>query len=187
MFQLTLIAGGNLSFLNWLTIVPALACIDDAVWAKILPRRLVRRADRAASVAAASRAMEKAGWAVAALIGILSIQPVTNMLSPRQIMNTSFDPLNLVNTYGAFGSVGRERLNVVFEGTDADAPDSDRAVWKAYPYIALPVDPKRMPMQIAPINLGSIGKCGSRQWEHRKSILGRSTSFGICFTTILAP
>ena len=150
LFQLTLIAGGNLSFLNWLTIVPALACIDDAVWAKILPRRLVRRADRAASEVAPSRAMENAGWAVAALIGILSIQPVTNMLSPRQIMNTSFDPLNLVNTYGAFGSVGRERLNVVFEGTDADTPDSDRAVWKAYPYVALPVDPKRMPIQIAP-------------------------------------
>ena len=33
-------------------------------------------------------------------------------------MNTSFDPLDLVNTYGAFGSVGKERYNVVFEGTD---------------------------------------------------------------------
>jgi hypothetical protein len=27
-------------------------------------------------------------------------------------------PLDLVNTYGAFGSVGRERLEIVFEGTD---------------------------------------------------------------------
>ena len=59
-------------------------------------------------------------------------------------MNTSFDPLDLVNTYGAFGSVGRERLNVVFEGTDAGAPD-DGAVWKAYPYKALPVELNRMP------------------------------------------
>ena len=39
-------------------------------------------------------------------LGLLSIQPVVNMLSARQIMNTSFDPLDLVNTYGAFGSVG---------------------------------------------------------------------------------
>jgi hypothetical protein len=38
-----------------------------------------------------------------------------------------------VNTYGAFGSVGRERMNVVFEGTDSATPD-DRAVWKEYPY-----------------------------------------------------
>jgi len=55
----------------------------------------------------------------------------------------------LVNTYGAFGTVGQERLNVVFEGTDADSPD-DRAVWKAYPYVALPVALDRRPRQIAP-------------------------------------
>ena len=36
-FQLTLIASGNLSFLNWLTIVPALACFDDDAWARLLP------------------------------------------------------------------------------------------------------------------------------------------------------
>ena len=64
-------------------------------------------------------------------------------------MNTSFDPLDLVNTYGAFGSVGRERLNVVFEGTDATVLDA-RAVWKAYTYQALPVELNRMPRQIAP-------------------------------------
>ncbi len=40
-----------------------------------------------------------------------------------QMMNTSFDPLDLVNTYGAFGSVGRERDEIVFEGT-ADATPS---------------------------------------------------------------
>ena len=57
---------------------------------------------------------------------MLSIPPVLNMLSPRQIMNTSFDPLDLVNTYGAFGSVGRERLNVVFEGTMDETPDDER-------------------------------------------------------------
>jgi hypothetical protein len=150
LFQFALIAGGNLSFLNWLTIVPALACFDDAVWAKVLPQRLVRRANLAASEAARSRAMEVAGWAVAALVCLLSIQPVANMLSPRQIMNTAFDPLNLVNTYGAFGSVGRERLNVVFEGTEAETPDDAQAVWETYPYAALPADPKRRPPQIAP-------------------------------------
>ena len=38
-------------------------------------------------------------------------------------MNTSFDRLALVNTYGAFGTVGRERDEIVFEGTDDDALD----------------------------------------------------------------
>jgi hypothetical protein len=64
-------------------------------------------------------------------------------------MNTSFDRLDLVNTYGAFGSVGRERLNVVFEGTDGD-PAAPETVWQAYPYRALPVALDRRPPQIAP-------------------------------------
>jgi hypothetical protein len=149
LFQFTLILGGNLSFLNWLTIVPALACFDDGFWVKLLPRALVNRASSAAAVAQPSRRMQRVSMAVAVLVGALSVQPVANLISPRQIMNTSFDPLDLVNTYGAFGSVGRERLNVVFEGTDAGAADI-RAVWKAYPYQALPVELNRRPPQIAP-------------------------------------
>ena len=57
LFQLTLIAGGNLSFLNWLTIVPALACFDDAVWEKFLPRRLVEHAYAKSSTARRSDGM----------------------------------------------------------------------------------------------------------------------------------
>lgn len=148
-FQLALIAGGNLSFLNWLTIVPALACFDDALWARILPRRLVLRARAASASAAPVRWPAVVGGLVAALVGVLSIQPVVNLLSARQIMNTAFDPLDLVNTYGAFGSIGRERLNVVFEGTDAAIP-WEGADWKPYPYFALPVDPDKRPVQVAP-------------------------------------
>jgi hypothetical protein len=149
-FQATLIASGNLSFLNWLTIVPALACFDDGVWARLLPRALVARAQRAAETALPSGAMRRTAFALAALVALLSVGPVLNLFSPQQIMNTSFSPLALVNTYGAFGTVGRERGNVVFEGTDAELPD-ERAVWKAYPYRALPVDPARRPPQIAPV------------------------------------
>ena len=149
LFQLTLIAGGNLSFLNWLTIVPALACFDDSFWSRILPRALVRKATAADVSAKPSLPMQRIAWGVAVVVGLLSFQPVVNMISPRQIMNTSFDPLDLVNTYGAFGSVGRERFNVVFEGTDAKIPDA-RATWKAYPYQALPVALDKRPVQIAP-------------------------------------
>jgi hypothetical protein len=148
-FQGMLILSGNLSFLNWLTIVPALACFDDGVWSKLLPRAWVARAERAAAAAEPSRAMQRVAWGLVALVALLSVDPVLNMLSSRQIMNTSFTPLALVNTYGAFGTVERERLNVVFEGTDAEVPD-EGGVWKAYPYRALPVEPGRRPPQIAP-------------------------------------
>ncbi|HWO13012.1 MAG TPA: lipase maturation factor family protein, partial [Polyangiaceae bacterium] len=43
LFQLALILSGNLSFLNWLTMVVAFACFDDTAWRALLPARLVRR------------------------------------------------------------------------------------------------------------------------------------------------
>jgi lipase maturation factor len=148
-FQGTLILSGNLSFLNWLTIVPALACLDDGVWSRVLPAAVVRRAERAEAEAQPSAAMQRVSWAVVTLVALLSIQPVANLASPRQIMNTAFDRLDLVNSYGAFGTVGRERWNVVFEGTADEARDP-AAQWKPYPYRALPVALDRRPVVIAP-------------------------------------
>jgi hypothetical protein len=152
LFQLNIILSGNLSFLNWLTIVPALACFDDGFWKRILPQRLVQKAQAAAESAVESKPMLTTALVVTIVIGLLSIRPVFNMLSPRQIMNTSFDPLDLVNTYGAFGTVGKERLNVVFEGT-ADDDSTDKAIWKPYLYKGLPVLPDKRPPQIAPYQL----------------------------------
>src|SRR5207248_5312559 len=40
LFQLTLILSGNLSFLNWLTVVPILACFDDSCFSTLIRRRL---------------------------------------------------------------------------------------------------------------------------------------------------
>ena len=119
---------------------------------KILPHQLVRRATHAARMSVPSKPMVITSWVITIIIAILSIQPVFNILSPRQIMNTSFDPLDLVNTYGAFGSVGRERLNVVFEGTNDEVPD-EKANWKSYRYKGLPVDLNKRPPQIAPYQL----------------------------------
>jgi hypothetical protein len=149
LLQLILILSGNLSFLNWLTIIPALACLDDGFCARILPKAIVRKATTAAATAEPSRPMTITAWVITFIIGLLSIQPVLNMLSPQQIMNTSFDPLYLVNTYGAFGSVGEERLNVVFEGT-ADSIPTDSAHWMEYDYKDLPVALDKRPSQIAP-------------------------------------
>jgi Lipase maturation factor len=152
LLQLILILSGNLSFLNWLTIIPALACFDDGFWSRLLPRALVRKAEAAERDAVSSRPMLITAWIVTAIVALLSIRPVANMLSPRQIMNTSFDPLELVNTYGAFGTVGQERLNVVFEGTMDENP-GDSANWKPYIYKGLPVALDKRPPQIAPYQL----------------------------------
>ena len=152
LFQFNIILSGNLSFLNWLTIVPALACLDDGFWAKLLPHALVRKAEIAAERAETSRAMQTTAWVVTVVVLFLSVAPVINMVSTQQVMNTSFDPLDLVNTYGAFGTVGQERYNVIFEGT-TDADSSDNAHWKEYVYKGLPVMLNKRPPQIAPYQL----------------------------------
>jgi len=149
LFQVVLILSGNLSFLNWLTILPVLACFDDACWSKLLPKKLVQMAVKADERAEPSQVMQISAWSISVIIALLSIQPVYNMISPQQRMNASFDPLDLVNTYGAFGSVGTERYNVVFEGTMDKYPENS-AHWKAYPYKGLPVALDKRPPQIAP-------------------------------------
>lgn len=87
--------------------------------------------------------------ALSILVGVLSIAPVTNLFSNRQVMNDSFEPFDLVNTYGAFGAVGKERFEIVFEGTTDEFITGDTA-WQEYEFVAKPGDPNRRPPFIAP-------------------------------------
>lgn len=138
--QLWLIASGNFSWLNWLTVVIALPVI---AW----PWGATPRPDPGAPL-----------WygitvsAVAAGLLWLSRKPARNLLSRRQSMNRSFDPLHLVNTYGAFGSVTRVRHEVVVEGTDDERPRED-SDWRAYEFKGKPGDVRRRPRQFAPYHL----------------------------------
>jgi len=148
-FQVVLILSGNLSFLNWLTIVPALACFDDSLLSKLVPRQIAHWAARAAESAILSRAQELAAAGLVVLVAALSISPVANMISAHQIMNTSFNRLHLVNTYGAFGSVGQIRMEIIFEGTD-ERNLNEHTQWKEYEFKAKPGNPYRRPVMVAP-------------------------------------
>src|SRR5260370_26815652 len=117
-FQIFLIVSGNLSFLNYLTIIPFLACFPYTFLRHFLPSALVQRAERAAEESEPSRINNTIAVALSIVVVYLSVAHVLNLFSGRQLMNYSYDPLDLVNTYGAFGSVGRERDEIIFEGTD---------------------------------------------------------------------
>jgi hypothetical protein len=143
-FQLTLIVSGNLSWLNWLTIVLAFNTLDDR-WLSWLPVSMP-------TLAPIPGAQRLVTYGLTVLVAFLSIAPAMNMLSSEQIMNTAFNPLQIVNTYGAFGSVTRERFEIVVEGTDDDSV-TDRSVWREYEFKGKPGDPARRPAQIAPYHL----------------------------------
>jgi hypothetical protein len=57
--------------------------------------------------------------------------------------------LHLVNTYGAFGAVTRERLEVVIKGTDAEFPDASTQ-WREYEFKGKPGDVNRAPCIVSP-------------------------------------
>nr|WP_202485532.1 lipase maturation factor family protein [Streptomyces sp. SID4985] len=136
--QLWLVLSGNFAWLNWITIVLAFSAL-------LLPTD-------APSVPPAPLWYEVLVLAVGAGLLFLSHRPVLNMVSRRQVMNRSYDPLHLVNTYGAFGSVGRVRYEVVVEGTYDDPPRED-SDWRAYEFRGKPGDLRHWPRQFAPYHL----------------------------------
>jgi hypothetical protein len=143
-FQLILIIGGNLSWLNWLTIVLAITTLDDRFlsWLPVT-------APAWQPIPGAQRIVT---LALAAIVGMLSIAPAVNMLSPGQVMNTAFNPLQIVNTYGAFGSVTKERYEIVVEGTDAETVTGTTA-WREYEFKGKPGNPAQLAPQVAPYHL----------------------------------
>jgi Lipase maturation factor len=149
-FQLVLILSGNLSWLNWLTIVVTLSCFDDRALLRLCPRRFRIRLAPLARAAPLSKARRIAVAALAVLVGVLSINPVANLFSSEQVMNSSFDPLYLVNTYGAFGGIGRERYEIILEGTSDDDPTDEGAHWLPYEFRCKPGDLTRRPCVVAP-------------------------------------
>src|ERR1039458_34846 len=144
-FQSLIFAGGNLSWLNALTMVLAVSTFDDRFLARFLPMR-------APATGRPALAHRLATIGVGILVAILSIQPIRNMLSPAQVMNTVYNRFHLVGTYGAFGSITRPRYEVIVEGTDEQVLTASTK-WREYEFKGKPGGLARMPPQIAPYHL----------------------------------
>ena len=143
--QVWLILSGNYAWLNFLTIALAASSFDDDILGRLLPLQ--------------TPDMQPApGWfqatvmVVAVAMAVLSYWPVRNMASSSQVMNYSYNPLRLVNTYGLFGSITTQRYEVVIEGTD-EAQLGPETTWREYAFKAKPGDPHRRPRQVAPYHL----------------------------------
>ena len=147
-FQLLLILSGNLAWLNYLTIILCLSCFDDAHLQRLVPKKLLQRIP-VHEKTHTSRARFACLYLVSALLCALSINPLLNMFSSSQVMNASFEPFHLVNTYGAFGSVGKERDEIIIEGTD-ELEITDKTVWREFEFHCKPGDVDRRPCVVSP-------------------------------------
>ncbi|MFL5783464.1 MAG: lipase maturation factor family protein [Bacteriovoracaceae bacterium] len=129
--QLILVISGNYSWLNWLTIVLGFLCFTDPV---------------------ATVAGPPADWFFFGMIPfgiwvlILSIEPAKNLWAKRQKMNYCWNRWHLVGAYGAFGSVTKERYEIVVEG-------EKNGEWREYEFKGKPGRLDRVPGVFAPYHL----------------------------------
>lgn len=144
--QLWLVASGNFAWLNWITIVLAAGALDQS-WLPEMASDLVP-----SDLPQSPVWFTALGMVFAAAVVMLSYWPVRNLASRSQRMNISFNPIHLVNSYGAFGTVGRSRRELVIEGT-ADTELTERTAWREYQFKGKPGAVKRLPRQWAPYHL----------------------------------
>jgi hypothetical protein len=144
--QAWLVLTGNFAWLNWLSIVLATSALGDVVVHALLPAWPAEH-----DYAPTPLWFTILVIAVVAWLTVLSFFPARNLLSRRQLMNSSFNRFHLVNTYGAFGSVTKHRDEIEIEGTLAEDPTEDD--WVAYAFKGKPGDPRRVPAQFAPYHL----------------------------------
>jgi hypothetical protein len=143
--QSWLVVSGNFAWLNVITIALAISSFDNAALGRVFPLEPYQ-------------AQQPPDWyvvvvfAITALIVVLSYRPARNLLSRRQLMNASFDPFHIVGTYGAFGSVTKERFEIVIEGT-AEPVVTPQTLWREYEFKGKPGDVRRRPPQVAPYHL----------------------------------
>jgi hypothetical protein len=139
--QVWLVVTGNFAWLNWVTIVIAFSAVGlpgigapevtGAPWPGIPLYWFVITA------------------AVGLLVVALSWPALRNLVARRQLMNASFNRWQIGNAYGAFGTVTKERIEIVVEGA-ADAEGED---WREYGFRGKPGDVHRVPGQFAPYHL----------------------------------
>ena len=135
--QAWLVITGNFAWLNWATIVIAFSAIG-------LP-----------SARTTAPGIPLYWLIITSLVGILylalSWPALRNLFARRQLMNASFNRWQLANAYGAFGTVTKERIEIVVEGTLAVDPDAGD--WREYDFKGKPGDVRRVPRQFAPYHL----------------------------------
>ena len=146
-FMLNIAMSGNFSFLNHLTIVPALACLDDDCLSVFCPRAAKARPGPATRARLGGLVRWTIDLALVSIIAYLSVPVVQNLLQSegkRQMMNASFGAFRLVNTYGAFGNVGKERYEAIV------SVSHDRRRWEELEFPCKPGSVTRRPCLCAP-------------------------------------
>ena len=105
--QAWLVLSGNFAWVNLLTICLCLSLVSDSA---------VGLADLRPVLVAPSDWVLWVQIPFAAAMLVLAWQPLRNLLSPAQKMNARYNPLLIGSSYGAFGTIGKQRRELIVEG-----------------------------------------------------------------------
>ena len=138
---------GNYCFFNWLTIALAILIIDDSLW-----HRWFRKSVEVSE----SKAQNRNFWnrfvatPICVFLILLSLVPMARLTfrarMPEVLMKVYalVNPFNLVNHYGLFAVMTKERPEIIIEGSE------DGQNWKAYEFKYKIGDVIRRPKFVAP-------------------------------------
>jgi len=143
--QFWLVLSGNFAWLKWTAILLAFSAFPNQILGKILPLTIPQNLTT-------PMAFQVTTMPIALILALMAIWPITNMLSRRQLMNASFNSLHIMNTYGAFGTVTKERYEIVIEGTNDEAI-TPQTQWQEYEFKGKPGNIYNRPRQYAPYHL----------------------------------
>ncbi len=174
LLQVLIFLTGNYCFFNLLTLALCVLLLDDALLARLVPRRW-RKGGLAAQtqlecpatvpgeralgkmlvpdapmpVAAGGRSWP--GWVIGVFAGVIlliTVGQVGGMLTRRaswtRVVAGLAIPLRSANTYGLFAMMTTTRREIVIEGSN------DGKTWLAYDFKYKPGDPKERPRFVAP-------------------------------------
>ncbi len=155
--QALIFATGNYGFFNLLAVALALSLYDDDAWAWLARRVGAARAWRRIAGGPRSgpppcggafgRAFAAAFLALAVLVGAAQLARIVKpALVPRPLARFEawLQPFMIVNPYGLFAVMTKERPELVFEGRDAGG------AWRELDFRFKPDDPAERPHQVAP-------------------------------------
>jgi predicted DCC family thiol-disulfide oxidoreductase YuxK len=150
-FQLLIMLTGNYNFFNLLTIVLCLAVLDDAVLARVLPRRW---ASRATAVHSRPRMPFVQRMVIPPLaVFVFTVSAIWlrvtfvghgKLAGTEQRILQAVRPFAVVSTYGLFRHMTTQRPEIIVEGSD------DGRTWKSYEFKYKPGDLSRRPPFVAP-------------------------------------
>ena len=150
LMQVLIMATGNYTFFNLLTIALTVLLIDDAIWASLgwcpNPERCAGGAEVAASAVPELAALLVAGPVLLVSMGRVwrSLGPHAHLPAWLQRMSGWIEPFRIVNSYGLFRVMTTSRPEIEVQGS------RDGREWQTYHFRWKPDEPERRPRFVEP-------------------------------------